>query len=177
MAPKKSNPSNPSKNVMHFVKKIREKIKNFWDSLIDSKTFEDSATRRLRNCRNSIVVWAVCTVFMAIAWLTNYYRHVTGTFTVMSIWLLLESMERLHVTASARVERERFEDIAFSNRRRITIIVIIFTILSVLVKQNVLGIGKASTDTFPWLGKAASSWITFINKFVEEFKELVNNSF
>lgn len=175
MAP--SNPSNPSKKALEFVKKIRQRIKTFWDSLIDPKTFEDSATRRLRNCRASIGIWTACLAFMAIAWLTNYYRRVTGTCTVITILLLVESIERLHVTAGSRVERERFEDIAFSNRRRINVLVIVLIVFSVLVTQNVLGIGKACTDAFPWLGKACSSLIEFINRFVEEFKDMVNKSF
>lgn len=177
MAPKKSNPSNPSTSVKNFITNVRQRIKKFWDSLVNPETYKKNVVIRLVAIRSLIVLYAICFLVMVIAWRVDYYPYVTGTFAVLSAWIVIEEVVMLLATGNGRSDREYFHNNTRRTHRGARRVFLVLMVLSVLMHNNLYGIGKACTNTFPWLGKAISAWITYINEFVREFMEMFTNTF
>lgn len=177
MAPKKSNPSNPSASVKNFIAKVRQHIKKFWDSLVNPETHKKDVVKRLKTIRSLIVLYAVCFLVMTIAWRVGYYPYVTSTFAVLSAWIVIEEAVMLQATGNGRSDRECFLKNTRRIHRSMGRFLLLMMILAVLAHSNLYGIGEAITNTFPWLGKAISAWITYINEFVREILEMFTNTF
>ena len=165
----KQTPNPSASNPSASIRSLWANIKRWWNSLIDPKHYADEPVKnRLRRSRSLLVGLILFTVLCLMFWILGQKPHLFSFGSMMGLLLCVEEVHRMGATARSRVERETFEQHIGVVYRRISRVLLTVIVLSVLINEDVLGIGGILKQSFPWIEGVASHVISYINGFVSE---------
>ena len=164
----------PDKNLKHNdpFSRIFAEIRTWWNGLLKPEK-ETPVEKILESSRNRLMAYgasALLCMFL-ILWDEFTYKNIAWAAEILSVYAFLNEWYFLSAARTSREERLEFQRNEGKRSRRFIFLIFFIVAFSIIITQNVLGIGDAITSALPWTKPAAETVLGFINGIVEEYTD------